>query len=124
MARVYANSDVGLFPNRCEGGTNLVMMEYMACGKPVVATQSTGHSDIVTEHNALVVRNQGEITLRRGGEPIARWPQPDLNDVIDKLEFAYQNREQLRVLGRRAAADLGQLTWARTAREFQTVLTT
>ena len=36
MAGVYRNSDVGLFSNRCEGGANLVLMECMACGKPVV----------------------------------------------------------------------------------------
>jgi len=42
MARVYRNSDVGLFPNRCEGGANLVLMEYMACGKPVVTVDTTG----------------------------------------------------------------------------------
>jgi len=30
MPRIYRNTDVGIFPNRCEGGTNLVLMEYMA----------------------------------------------------------------------------------------------
>ena len=34
---IYGCTDIGIFPNRCEGGTNLVMMEYMACGKPVIA---------------------------------------------------------------------------------------
>src|SRR5688572_30469809 len=40
MGYVYRNTDVGIFPNRAEGGTNLVMMEYMGCGKPVIATAS------------------------------------------------------------------------------------
>ncbi|MHB8621352.1 MAG: glycosyltransferase family 4 protein, partial [Chloroflexota bacterium] len=46
MGRVYANTDVALFPNRCEGGTNLVLMEYMACGKPAVVSYSSGHRDV------------------------------------------------------------------------------
>ena len=51
LARIYRNTDVGLFPNRCEGGTNLVLMEYMACGKPVVAVDATGHRDVVREEH-------------------------------------------------------------------------
>jgi glycosyltransferase involved in cell wall biosynthesis len=47
LPNIYRNTDVGLFPNRCEGGTNLVMMEYMACGRPVVATNGSGHKDII-----------------------------------------------------------------------------
>ena len=42
MPQVYQNTDVGIFPSRCEAGTNLVMMEYMACGKPAIATVGTG----------------------------------------------------------------------------------
>src|SRR2546421_282278 len=45
MAHIYRSADVGLFPNRAEGGTNLVLMEFMACGKPVIATNTTGHAD-------------------------------------------------------------------------------
>ena len=49
MARLYKNTDVGLFPNRCEGGTNLVLMEYMACGKPVIGGRSGGVVDAVDD---------------------------------------------------------------------------
>mmetsp|Transcript_20977 Transcript_20977/g.47297 ORF Transcript_20977/g.47297 Transcript_20977/m.47297 type:complete len:456 (-) Transcript_20977:37-1404(-) len=34
--------DVALFPNRCEGGTNLVAMEAMASGVPVILSANTG----------------------------------------------------------------------------------
>src|SRR6185295_16027949 len=57
MAGVYQNTDVGLFLSRCEGGTNLVLMEYMACGKPAIATSYTGHADIVTDENSLPLRH-------------------------------------------------------------------
>lgn len=46
LASVMNSTDLGVFPNRCEGGTNLVLMEYMACGKPVVASAGTGHADL------------------------------------------------------------------------------
>lgn len=64
MAQVMNRTDLGLFPNRCEGGTNLVMMEYLACGKPVVASHATGHLDVLelsfsTPINETVSNNAG-----------------------------------------------------------------
>jgi len=122
MARLYRNTDVGLFPNRCEGGTNLVLMEYMACGKPVVAVNSTGHADIVNPGNALVIGTKGVRNINLQGRPAARWPEPDLDDAIAKLEWAYQNREPLCRLGRQAGCDLARYTWRKTAEEFQKLL--
>lgn len=46
LAEAMAQTECGLFPNRCEGGTNLVMMEYAATFSPVVANTLTGHSDV------------------------------------------------------------------------------
>ena len=46
LAEEMAQTDCGLFPNRCEGGTNLVLMEYAACGRSVIANKATGHSDV------------------------------------------------------------------------------
>ena len=123
MARVYANADVGLFPNRCEGGTNLVLMEFMACGKPVVAARSTGHADVVTGDNALLIDASGTTEVRADdGEIAARWPEPDLEQAVEQLERAYRDREMLATLGARAARDLGAWTWARTAGEFLKLL--
>ncbi len=46
LAREMANTDFGLFPNRCEGGNNLVLQEYASCGRRVVANAKTGHADV------------------------------------------------------------------------------
>jgi glycosyltransferase involved in cell wall biosynthesis len=123
MARIYRNTDVGVFPNRCEGGTNLVMMEYMACGRPVIAVNTTGHADIVTSSNALVIGTKGETVVRGAdGAPVARWPEPDLEDAIDKLEWAYQNRDKMRELGEQAGRELAVRTWSKTAQAFQKII--
>jgi glycosyltransferase involved in cell wall biosynthesis len=123
MARIYRNSDIGLFPNRCEGGTNLVLMEYMACGKPVVATASTGHADIVTTANALPIAIEKEKPLQGPTGIVATWPEPSLDSTIAQLEHAYQNRSTLNTLATRAAEDLCHLTWRATAEAFHKLLT-
>jgi glycosyltransferase involved in cell wall biosynthesis len=123
MPRVYANTDVGLFPNRCEGGTNLVLMEYMACGKPVVASNVTGHADVLTRENALLIDAKGNTEIRDpAGEPVALWPEPDLDQAVAQLEYAYQNRDALRTVGERAGLDLKFWSWNRTAQAFLQLL--
>ena len=40
-------ADLAVFPNRCEGGTNLVAMEAIACGVPTVLSANSGHLDLL-----------------------------------------------------------------------------
>jgi glycosyltransferase involved in cell wall biosynthesis len=61
MAKIYKNTDIGLFPNRCEGGTNLVLMEYMACGKPVIASYNSGHRDVINKDNSIMIKRMKPI---------------------------------------------------------------
>jgi len=122
MARIYKQTDVGLFPNRCEGGTNLVLMEYMACGRPAIASFSTGHRDILTPANSIPLQHGTPIPFQQGGQTVAIWDEPNLDEVVATLEFAYANRDRLQPLARRAGEDLKQRTWTHTAREFLALL--
>ena len=49
MPALLREADVALFPNRCEGGNNLVAMESIASGVPVILSANTGHLDIIAE---------------------------------------------------------------------------
>jgi glycosyltransferase involved in cell wall biosynthesis len=122
MARIYQNTDIGLFPNRCEGGTNLVLMEYMACGKPVIAGYSTGHRDIINEQNALLLHPARKIKVSLDARSNAEWDDYNVDDVVDRLEWAYQHRDQLRPLAEQAGQDLSRYTWKRTADQFLELL--
>ena len=116
MVRAYQLSDLGLFPNRCEGGTNLVMMEYLACGKPVVAAYATGHRDVLTDENAFLLRSLRPVVWRDAqGTVLARWQEPFLDDLVAQVEHAYHHREIAKLKGAQAAAVMRQFTWARAA---------
>lgn len=79
MATVYRECHVGLFPNRSEGGTNLVAMEAIACGVPCIISGCTGHLDLwdMAGRNTMV-------TGMRDGEPI-------LDSVLECLEHAFKH---------------------------------
>jgi|GEM_PF-199711 len=116
LREIYLNSDIGLFPNRCEGGTNLVLMEYMACGKPVIASYNSGHKDILTESNSLLLNSMHEFRLYdNSNKTIADWEEPDLEEIIDRIEFAYHNRTEIKNIGRNAGVHLKKFTWENAA---------
>ena len=122
MARLYKNTDVGLFPNRCEGGTNLVLMEYMACGKPVIATYSSGHKDFLNPANSILLKKMKPLSITSKGELQAVWDDPDLEETVTQLEAAYQNKDTLKLIGKQAGADLARITWKKTGQAFYRLL--
>jgi tetratricopeptide (TPR) repeat protein/glycosyltransferase involved in cell wall biosynthesis len=116
LRELYLKTDIGLFPNRCEGGTNLVLMEYMACGRPVIASYNSGHTDIITERNSLKLNSKKEVKLYGAENRLeADWSEPEVDEIVAQIEFAYHNRDMVNTLGRTAADDLSKLTWAKTA---------
>jgi glycosyltransferase involved in cell wall biosynthesis len=122
MARIYKNTDVGLFPNRCEGGTNLVLTEYMACGKPAIASLNTGHKDVVCSETAICIKAHKQISLRRGEQTVAEWDDPDLDEAIHHLEWAYSHRDELAGIGTRAGQYMKKFTWQKAAEGFHRLL--
>jgi glycosyltransferase involved in cell wall biosynthesis len=75
MAPIYRECHVGLFPNRCEGGTNLVAMEAIACGVPTIVSACTGHMDLV---RLAPVR---QLSVVNG--------EPNVEEAIHHLETAF-----------------------------------
>lgn len=123
MPKIYRNTDLGLFSNRCEGGTNLVLMEYMACGKPVIASYNSGHKDILTPKNSIRLETMSNITITKDNKIIANWEEPQLDELISYLEWAYNNRDRLEPIAGQAGNDMAQITWKETAEQFYKVLT-
>jgi glycosyltransferase involved in cell wall biosynthesis len=122
MAQACRQSDLGLFPNRCEGGTNLVLMEYMACGKPAIATDATGHKDLCRESNAFLLKRLRPLpVIGPGGELVARWVEPSLDEIIASIEYAFEHRLEAQARAQAAAQDMKQWPWKRAA---ETIIST
>ena len=111
LPRLYHSSDLGFFPNRVEGGTNMVLMEYLACGKPALVSYNSGHKDVVRPENAVLIRRHGSIAVQSENGVVCTWSEPDIEECIEKLEWCYQNRDKLSKLGRQAATDMREFTW-------------
>ena len=101
---VYSSAHVGLFPNRCEAGTNMVMAEFMACSRPVIATDAHGHRDVLD--------GDGPLKLTNGTWDATGWFHPDVTDIRAHLEYAYQHRAELVPRGEQCRRLVERFTWA------------
>jgi glycosyltransferase involved in cell wall biosynthesis len=54
VARIMGNADVGVFPSRAEGW-NLELLELMAIGKHVIATDYSAHTEYCTNENCSLL---------------------------------------------------------------------
>jgi len=85
MSDVYAEVDVALFPNRCEGGTNLVAMEAIRSGVTSILSANTGHLDIIQQDNCIALLDQRNI----GGNAALGWGESSIDEILYHLEHAY-----------------------------------
>lgn len=106
MPGVIGQCHVGLFPNRCEAGTNLVLMETMACARPVIVSACTGHADVL---------GPGCIPITTGDYDPAGWFNCSVSDVLCALEWCYAHRAELIAMGTMARETIAPFTWQRAA---------
>lgn len=118
QASLYYSAHIGLFPNRGEAGTNLVMCEAIACGMPVIATHATGHLNITTDVPCYRI---DDLT------PVGKddwWEPRDLEQILSHLEYAYLNRSAVREIGLCGAQTIESLvSWEKCAKKIHERLT-
>jgi glycosyltransferase involved in cell wall biosynthesis len=92
MPSVLRECDVAVFPNRCEGGTNLVAMEAMACGVPTYVSNNTGQKDLIDMLGCGAFNNQKPVKPTAGMETLQDWGETDVDEVVEALEYVYSHR--------------------------------
>ena len=110
MPKVFAQADVALFPNRCEGGTNLVAMEAMASGIPCILSANTGHMDLINEDNCYPLLKQSEVTSFTNTKD---WGESDVAEVVENLERVYTDRREAKRRGEQSAKFMRDWSWGK-----------
>jgi alpha-maltose-1-phosphate synthase len=99
LARMQ-QADLLVFPSLAEG-FGLVIGEAMACGVPVLTTVNTGGPELIDEGR------EGWCVAAHAVEPL-----------VERIEWAYQHRQALAEMGRRARLRAEQWTWTDYRREL------
>ncbi|MBM3589373.1 MAG: glycosyltransferase family 4 protein [Alphaproteobacteria bacterium] len=118
MPTILREMDAALFPNRCEGGTNLVAMEAMARGVPTILGANTGHLDLLKDDAALALTDQRPIPSRPG------WRESNVKEMVAALETLYTDCTRAAAIGAAGANLLASMTWTKTAAEMKRIITT
>jgi glycosyltransferase involved in cell wall biosynthesis len=123
MPSILREMDVAVFPNRGEGGTNLVAMECMACGLPVILSRNTGHNDIIIADACYALEDQRQTRRGFAGyDGVLGWGESQPDELLEQLEQVFHDRTEAIRRGKNAARALAEMTWATTAAKMKQII--
>jgi L-malate glycosyltransferase len=100
VVEYYQKSNVFVLPSLNEGMSN-TMLEALACGLPMVATDTGGTKELITDRkNGLIVKMQ------------------DPDDLAEKIEQIILDRELEKQMGIESRILAEQLSWGKVAGEY------
>jgi glycosyltransferase involved in cell wall biosynthesis len=119
-AALIASADCFVYPSRGEG-FGLQPLEAMAAGLPVIAPAYSGMADFIESETAIVLPVRGEMEAhlyKRIYDYPCVWADIRVDDVADRMRWAYDHQGEARAIGCRAAAHVKRRwTWRDTGRK-------
>ncbi|MEM1169144.1 MAG: tetratricopeptide repeat protein [Cyanobacteria bacterium P01_H01_bin.35] len=122
VGQILREANVAVFTNRCEGGTNLVAMESLACGIPTIISANTGHLDIINDSHCYPLRSQKSVKPTPHFPGIEGWGESNVEEVVEMLEKVYSDPENAKVKGSNAVNFMQNLTWEKQIQRLLVVL--
>jgi glycosyltransferase involved in cell wall biosynthesis len=97
------------------------MMEAMACGIPVIATNYSAHMEFLDAGNGYLIDVADMVEVDDSyfygaGEPLGVWAQPNLEHLQALMRRAFEDPRERRAKGLQARADMvRKWSWASAA---------
>lgn len=90
----YHNLDVYISGATCEGW-GMMQQESMCCGRPVIYTEYGGLTEFISDDVGFKVKHDEVYSTQSWGNYAGKWSEYDEDDMIDKIIFCYNNREEV-----------------------------
>jgi glycosyltransferase involved in cell wall biosynthesis len=127
VSALMQSVDCGVFPSRAEGW-NLELLEMMACGKPVITTFYSGHTEFTNRENAFLIQPEEFESAYDGvfffGEgQWMKFTDNNFNELVKYMQTIHSNKKSqgslINVPGMETAK---QFSWQNSARRLISIL--
>lgn len=105
----YYGLDVYVSGATCEGW-GMMQQESMCCGRPVIYTNYGGLSEYITNDIGYEVKYEEVYSAQAWGNYAGKWSEYDEDDMIDKMLYCYNNREEVKEKGRLSSLKASEYT--------------
>ena len=121
MPQLYQRGDVFVSPTMGEA-FSIPCAEAMACGLPVITTNSGGQTDFVKYGSGYLIDSTPiENTWDIMYEGI-NWAMPNLDMLKKTMRFAYSHPEENKQMGLKAREDIKDFNWDKSALKLYNLL--
>lgn len=128
VANLMSQSNCGIFPSRAEGW-NLELLEMMAMGKHVIATNYSAHTEFCNEHNSRLINitrlEQAQDDIFFDGS-VGEWASLDgepFDEGVDHMRNFYQQWQSDNAITNKEGIKTAQeLSWDNTATQLEEVI--
>ncbi|MFL1677414.1 glycosyltransferase [Paenibacillus thiaminolyticus] len=120
LGSLYRSADCFILPTRGEGW-GMPILEAMACGLPVIATDWSAQRDFLNERTGYPIRVKQLVPAVAKCPYYAnfRWADPDYDHLAFLMRHVYENREAARERGLNAAQEvISRWTWSHAAQHI------
>ncbi len=116
LGALYRSADCFVLPTRGEGW-GLPILEAMACGLPVIATDWSGQTEFFHHEVGYPLRVRRLVAADAKCPYYLgwRWAEPDIEHLIALMRYVYDHPDEAREKGARAAYEATRWTWAHAA---------
>lgn len=124
VAGIMRQVDCGVFPSRAEGW-NLELLEIMACGKPVITTNYSAHTEFCSAQNSSLI-DIAETESAFDGKWFhnqGNWAtigETQIDQLVEYMRQMYKNKIYKNEEGLKTAKDF---TWKNSAEKILSALT-
>jgi glycosyltransferase involved in cell wall biosynthesis len=120
LGSLYRSADCFVLPTRGEGW-GMPVIEAMACGLPVIATDWSAHCDFMNDGNAYpleverLVPAQAKCPYYTG----FKWAEPSYAHLRRLMRYVFENQAEAREKGAKASREIHESwTWNRAAQKI------
>ncbi len=117
----YYNLDVYVSGATCEGW-GMMQHESMCCGRPIIYTHYGGLKEFVNQNVAYSVKYKEVLARYAWGNSCGKWSEFDEDDMIEKMIYCYNNKDDIKHKGYLASKQAGQFTKENFLKKLDNIL--